>query len=463
METRLKATIDSVQEINVKLGKAKTDLREMQEREIEANRKYSDLMEEHKNLQKMYNKARDDLIEERKKKRPVVEESKKEDSPAIGLELDKLKKDNANLMKEITALKRARPGADLLDEEGILRSKTSFNFQNADEIYAAIRNWIRLNPGTDLMGEFRAIRPVPKAGMVSKEAFQQLLAQSGVTMREYDFNLLVQSLNKDRQNNLDFFDFYSKMRNLKESGAQAKIEEVKEISSATVRRDFALRPPSRKAEPESKKIELLQLELLEVKREYAEISKQLKEWKEKALKLKKENDAMNNKPLKREDKDPRSRAPIQEAPVAQSNLGPDMEARLRSDIMRLDQENERLRRIIEVDKEMELKAIKEENQRLAAEMKVIRAESLKTMSTLDTLSRSPMGIKLEEIDTEKDKIIKNLKNKLDSARERESDLTTKIYELEKANKDLRFVNENQLIKMERLTKRVTELEQQRLR
>lgn len=87
----------------------------------------------------------------------------------------------------------------------------------------------------------------------------------------------------------------------------------------------------------------------------------------------------------------------------------------------------------------------------------MKIQNMKLSSQVES-KLSPQELK-QNILMEKDILIKDLKDKLDNQRREEQNTIDQLYSLEKENKELKFVKEQFDVQIQRLNRRIQELEE----
>eukprot|EP00743_Colponemidia_sp_Colp-15_P008540 GILK01009293.1.p1 GENE.GILK01009293.1~~GILK01009293.1.p1 ORF type:complete len:1971 (-),score=574.63 GILK01009293.1:67-5757(-) len=215
-----------------------------------------------------------------------------------------------------------------------------------------------------------------------------------------------------------------------------------------------------------KKLEALKQQLLEKNKELQQFEKQLSHWKDTAQKLEKEKATLTSRLLhtdKRHQFDSESsHHQVQHYPIVSETV-----QELKDRLFTVEQERDSLRKKVEIEKESEIrilhqkiltyeltqKRVETENQRIKGEL-----EKVEKQKSTKKYGRGHAGTEEIEREYEKEMRMKLLEDMLEKSQIKERQLEDALMEAENTNLELRFEKENFDVHVNRLNKRIRDLE-----
>ncbi|KRX05015.1 hypothetical protein PPERSA_06649 [Pseudocohnilembus persalinus] len=382
-------------------------------------------------------------------------------------EINRLQTENKEMKAKLLVFsKSGNQQEDILDQDGQLQGKSLY-FQSLQELISMLKQWA-LKTHTDLLGILKT-NDRQKEGVISVKEFFKTLENNGVRIKERDQRLVQNSetlVNVHQNLNLVQFAYMLKgnlsskgqgtnltMKDLEKGAGGISIQSDDKQFGSSVQKLSTTREQERQrsqlnSNDMMRKISQLDRQLGEVRKEKSVLETQLKNWKEKALKLEKEINQINQNPklgssLKKS-------SSIQMAGIAS----------LKDQIYEMEDVNEKLKLQLH-KKEVEIQKLGEEKNKLEEGLKKQKVENMKQRQKLDDYLVSKLGEDqlIRETKSEKDVIIRNLETKLEEQRKIDQDLTNKYYDTLTENKELAFIRENYELNVERLQRRIIELEE----
>jgi len=368
--------------------------------------------------------------------------------------------------------------ADFIDETGCLYAKDTMAFRNTQELVAVLKRYQdHMGPSTNLYAIMRRADPW-KNGVAPVESVLKELASAGVKFRTRDEEFFPERVPKDKQGMMDYKAFYDMIMNRRDSAAQTDVSASNDQPTGAKNAGgvavggapkFSTRTPPPNAKETSsmhsavldKNVDLLKKKLLERDREVADLTTQLKSWKQTALEHEKEL------------KDRQNLTTGLQLSVGKSSPGFNsygFEQVRKGDNLKQIQELEEQVKLLKKEKSYEvekreqaLKELQEDMNRMRQDLSLSTSECANLRSQLERILGGKMQRDqiAEEREKERDLLVAGLKEKLEKARKSEDELRNKLRSIERENIDLKHMKEGVDTRIESLNREIRELKDRR--
>ncbi|EAR96949.2 EF-hand pair protein (macronuclear) [Tetrahymena thermophila SB210] len=398
--------------------------------------------------------------------------------------LKKLEVEKKELLEKIEFIKKqGLKSDDLFDEENFLKPYKKSDFQNAEDVAFQIRRFVKENPSFNLIQELKNSQE-KQSGNITVGNLKKLFDKYDLKIRQEDYNLLTKpvqattsqgmksTLSGDQQplniiklfyliNNVNSTEIQSEQQidvDVKGKGDIPNIDRSDGFKPQATKEKFGpastIQASNKIQEDLQKRNDMLKAQLSNIKDEKDKIQKQLN--------LKSEQCKSLETQLKKQ----MNKTGLEMTPLHRQSSGQNQSqqaeavSELKDMIFELEDEKNTLNQHLRT-KELELKKVKEEKTKLEEQLKELKIHNLKLNNQIDSLSQTkihPDDLK-QNIILEKDLLIKDLKDKLDKQRREEQNLIDQLYNIERDNKELKFAKEQFDVQVQRLNRRIGELEE----
>ena len=348
---------------------------------------------------------------------------------------------------------------EFIDEDGFLYDNSSTGFTSKDVFIGVIRKYVNtIGNGLNLFSVLKKADPT-SIGSAPLDIIFQELAKAGMRFGDRDKRLTIPDfIPKSPSGQVDYKELYYQVKgnvadgSTMTSGLQpsSKLPLTDKHSTLTHQKSINMHTAVL-----DKNVDLLKRKLLEKEREVADLTKQLKSWKQTALGYENE--------LKDKNSSARNTSMSMNATL-QAKLGKE------GDKLKQIQDLENQVRILksdiryEVDKrEQIIKEIQEDVTRRTYEMSIAQSECQNLRSQLDRVlkSRLQKDQLWDEKEKEKDVLVSSLMERLEKSRKAEDDVRTKLRAIERENIDLKHTKEGIDTKLENMNREIRELKDKR--
>lgn len=370
-------------------------------------------------------------------------------------EVAELKEERRQLLEEVADLRRkqaAGPGTqDFIDEDGHLYLQGAMSFKSLDEVVAVLRRFQEhAGPKLNYFAVLKRADP-RRIGCAPADKIFAELDSVGARFSDRNKRIVQEHLPKDAGGLVD----YKALCYLVAGGRKDFTVGVNREDLAPQVRDKPLRPQKDASGVHTavldKNLDLLKKKLLDKEKEVAELTKQLRNWKQTALGYEAELKEKTNAGRGRLEKG----STVEN--VIKLNRGENLKQ-----IQDLEEQIRTLKKDMkfEVDKREQLiKEVQEDLSRRTYEMTLAHSEVQNLRGQLARLTGAKLAPEQLQAEREKEKelLVASLMERLEKSRKAEEELRNKLRSIERENIDLKHVKEGIDTKLENLNRELREL------
>jgi Ca2+-binding EF-hand superfamily protein/chromosome segregation ATPase len=397
-------------------------------------------------------------------------------------QISSLKDENIRLSNEAASLRQkfafSNGANEFLDEDGNLSDGDNMSFGSREALVGAFQKYLNsVGKGMNLFTIMKQADP-SCLGSAPVESVIAALEKAGMKFKSRDKSLFIpQYVPKTPSGQMDYPAFFDMVKGQQTTGTMTAGHQGPTAFTGSVGpsagvgfgRQLPLgveQPPaSNQVQPQGsikmhsavldRNVDLLKKKLLEKEKEVADLTKQLKAWKQTALGYENE--------LKDKNNSSRYNSMSMNATL-QAKLG--KEGDKLKQIQDLENQIRSLKSEIkyEVDKrEQSIKELQEDLTKRTYDMSIAQSESNNLRSQLDRVLNSKLQKDQlwEEKEKEKDLLVSSLMERLEKSRKQEEEIRIKLRAIEKENIDLKHAKDGIDTRIEHLNREIRELKDRR--